>query len=634
MYRTVVPLFNRSVTPTTRDVYLKQFAEAGIKEILLAIFGYPDDPADDRLAVEAVRENIAFFREHGIEANVWLGYTIGHGVPLSFGGDFEPDASKYTPMVDLMGHRRELAFCPLDEHFRKRVSTHIANVATSGAGMVLLDDDFRMSQHGPEFCCTCERHMARIRELCGEDVKREDLKQLVFGQKANRYRHAWLTAQRESLELLAADIRRAVDQVAPTVRVGLCTAHALYGVDGTDPVVLAKLLAGNTKPFLRLHGAPYWSRQAHRPMPTVLEMARAFAYLCDRDGVEKISEGDTYPRPRHNFPSAPLELFDAVMRIDARHDGILKYMVDYNATAAYEPSYLKRHSKNQSLLDAVSEMFHGKHALGLNVSLHPNLLWDADLEMGVSAYYPYPAAGSMAAFSSIPTLYGEGGMCHAVFGEEARHVALDELQKGAVIDALAAQILKARGVDVGMVGEARFVKTKTEYLTDGDEYENAFVEPPEIRYAQLCTADNAKVVMKATIDHTKKPLAYTYENANGAKFLVYCFDAMGLPRQTGLFRNYLQQKTLKDAIEWISGKKLPAFIERCPDLYVMCKEGNGKMAVALFNLFADAVDEPVIKLDREYRSIRFLNCSGQLEGDTVVLDQPIHAYTLAAFEVW
>ena len=102
--------------------------------------------------------------------------------------------------------------------------------------------------------------MARIRELCGEDVKREDLKQLVFGQKANRYRHAWLTAQRESLELLAADIRRAVDRVAPTVRVGLCTAHALYGVDGTDPVVLAKLLAGNTKPFLRLHGAPYWSR--------------------------------------------------------------------------------------------------------------------------------------------------------------------------------------------------------------------------------------------------------------------------------------------------------------------------------------------------------------------------------------
>ena len=140
--------------------------------------------------------------------------------------------------------------------------------------------------------------------------------------------------------------------------------------------------------------------------------------------------------------------------------------------------------------------------------------------------------------------------------------------------------------------------------------------------------------MKATIDHRKKPLAYTYENADGAKFLVYYFDATALPRQTGLFRNYLQQRTLKDAVEWISGKRLPAFLERCPDLYVMCKEGNGRMAVALLNLFADSIDDAEIKLDREYGSIRFLNCSGRLQGDTVVLDQPVHAYTVAAFEVW
>ena len=634
MYRTIVPLFNRSVTPKTRDVYLKQFQAAGIKEILLALFGYPDDPADDHLVVEALRENIAFFQKHGIEAGVWIGSTIGHGVPLSVGCDFESDASKYTPMVDLAGNTRELAFCPLDEHFRQRIASHIASIATSGARMILLDDDFRMSQHGPEFCCTCERHMDRIRTLCGEDVRREDLKHLVFGQKANRYRHAWLTAQGESLELFASDIRKAVDRVNPDVRVGLCTAHALYGVDGTDPVRLARLLAGNTKPFLRLHGAPYWSRQAHRPMPTVLEMARAFAFLCDCDDVETVSEGDTYPRPRYNFPSAPLELFDAAMRIDGRHDGILKYMIDYNAPAEFEPSYVKRHIKNQPLLEAVSEMFDGKRALGLNVSLHRDLLADADLEIGSSAYYPYPAAGSMAAFSSIPTVYGEGGICCAVFGEEARHVSLDELGQGAVIDALAAQILQERGIDVGFEGRVSFVKTKTEYLTDATEHENAFIEPPDIRYAELCLNDDAKVVMKATINHVKKPLAYTYENADGAKFLVYCFDAMGLPRQTGLFRNYLQQETLKNAVEWISGKRLPAFVECCPDLYLMCKEGEGRMAVALINLFADAVDEPVIKLDREYRSIRFLNCSGQLEGDTVVLDQPIHAYTLAAFEVW
>ena len=30
----------------------------------------------------------------------------------------------------------------------------------------------------------------------------------------------------------------------------------------------------------------------------------------------------------------------------------------------------------------------------------------------------------------------------------------------------------------------------------------------------------------------------------------------------------------------------------------------------------------------------YVNRSGRLDGDTVFLDQPVHAYTVAAFEVW
>jgi hypothetical protein len=65
----------------------------------------------------------------------------------------------------------------------------------------------------------------------------------------------------------------------------------------------------------------------------------------------------------------------------------------------------------------------------------------------------------------------------------------------------------------------------------------------------------------------------------------------------------------------------------------MCKGGDGKTAVALFNVFADSVDDGVITLDKEYSSIRFINCSGRLEGDKVILDSSIPAYSFAAFEV-
>ena len=402
MYNVIVPLFNRSVTDRTRDIYLKQFKEAKIDQIFLCTFGYGTEPESDIVTANALRENIEFFKNEGIEAGVWIGYTIGHGGGLAFGADNVPDKSEYTKMVNLVGQERGNVCCPFDKKYRKRMGQYVSTIAASGTKLVLLDDDYRMSQHGHEFCCACDLHMARIRELCGEDISREELKELAFTKKSNKYRRAWLTAQKESLNLLASDIREAVDEVAPDVRVGFCTAHAVFGVDGTDPVELARLMAGNnTVPFIRLHAAPYWAQRSKRPMPTVIETARSFAYFCENSGAEIISEGDTYPRPRYNIPSSLLEMFDVAMRIDARHDGILKYMVDYNGSAEFEPSYLIRHARNIPLMEQISEIFDGKEMLGVNVSLRRDLFTDADFEMGVCGLYPYPCAGAMMSFNGV-----------------------------------------------------------------------------------------------------------------------------------------------------------------------------------------------------------------------------------------
>ena len=130
------------------------------------------------------------------------------------------------------------------------------------------------------------------------------------------------------------------------------------------------------------------------------------------------------------------------------------------------------------------------------------------------------------------------------------------------------------------------------------------------------------------------PFAYRYENQDGAKFLVLCFDGMGTPRTSGVWHGYMQQALLKDGLAWISGKPLPAYIGGCPNLYTMCKGNEHAMAVALFNFYPDSVDEPIIKLDRAYANIRFLGCEGRIDGDTVTLSSPIGAYTLVAFEAY
>ena len=64
----------------------------------------------------------------------------------------------------------------------------------------------------------------------------------------------------------------------------------------------------------------------------------------------------------------------------------------------------------------------------------------------------------------------------------------------------------------------------------------------------------------------------------------------------------------------------------------MVKEKDGARAVGLWNFFADLIIEPVIKLDREFSSIRFINCNGTLDKDTVTLST-LPAFGFAAFEV-
>ena len=386
-------------------------------------------------------------------------------------------------------------------------------------------------------------------------------------------------------------------------------------------------------PFIRTHGAPYWTRSGKRHLLSVFELARAFAFLCDSDGVEMISEGDTYPRPRYIVPSSYLEAFDAVMRVDGHHDGILKYMVDYSASPEFETSYLRYHTNNLPFMEQISKMFDSKDMLGVNVTCHRDLFDAADLEMGLAGYYPDALAGTAMAFGGVPTVYGEGGMCRAVFGEEARHISLSEIEKGGIIDAIAAQILSDRGVDVGLENCVEFVNSRVSYLTNEECNERAYVNLPLIRYADIKTSADVRTVCNACLGNEVKRLAYVYENPEGARFLVYCFDSMALPKDSGIYRGYLQQKIIREGVEWISGKKLPAFIEGCPDTYLMCKGKDGRMAVAIFNMYADTIEVPVIKLDSEYSSIRFLNCSGSLDRDRVILNTPIHAYTFVAFEV-
>lgn len=56
------------------------------------------------------------------------------------------------------------------------------------------------------------------------------------------------------------------------------------------------------------------------------------------------------------------------------------------------------------------------------------------------------------------------------------------------------------------------------------------------------------------------------------------------------------------------------------------------MSIAMFNIHLDDIYEAKVTLDKTYNKIKFINCEGTLESDTVTLSH-ISPYGLAAFEV-
>ena len=635
MYKITVPLALETVNDTTKQEFLQQLQEARADRITLTAAFVGASEEHTKSLCDKLARIIKYFEENGIEVGVWITHSIGMGLDLALPGLTGPNSREYPRLVDLAGVAYGGTRCPTDARFRADFSHFVAMIATTGTKFILLDDDFRFSLRGKELMCACDAHMARISELCGETLDRKTLKEKAFSGKPNKYRSAWLRAQGDSLRDFAKEIRAAVDEVDPSVCVALCASHSVDDIDGTSAAELTKILAGRCEPQMRIHGAPYWEIHWPKPLPAVFEFVRCFSRMAKAEGVNLLmAEGDCYPRPRFNTPSSHLELFDALNRADGASGGILKYMMDYNATPSYETGYVRRHIHNFSRMEELGEMFAGKRDCGVEVPLKPHLIENADLDVSVlSDQYPYPSAASLLAMASIPTSCDGEGICQAIFGENARDTDAQALKKGALIDGVAAVILMQKGVDVGLLGEYCFEEGRPSYGVSPDGKDRSWIISRSVRFLNAEIHPNAEVVMYADDGGRLRPLVYRYENKDGQRFLVYMTDPMAKLYNHEICKGYLMQKVLKEGVEWIAGERLPAVCLENPSLYLLCKRDGDKMAVGLFNCFDDSVLEPVVKLDGEYRQVRFVGCNGRLEGDTVYLDAPLPAFEFAAFEV-
>ena len=629
MYKISVPIMSATVNDTNREKYLQLCKEAGAERIFL-VSGSIMEPVPGSLS-----ENVGYFKSEGFEVGIWTD-TIGHGVVLDH-VEQALDTSAFLPIVDVTGEARPHTNCPLDRKFRRHIANHIAELAKTGADIVMLDDDFRMSQHGSHLCCACPAHIERIGEILGVDISREELLPYIFSGKQNKYRDAWLKAQNDGLVELAQEIRSAVDRESPNVNLCFCTALTPWNADGTDIARITRILSGKHPPLLRLTGAPYWAvKKFQYPLIAVFEIARMLASFVCNEEFELMSEGDVYPRPRYTCPASYLELYDAVTRIDGGYSGILKYMFDYVAGPDFETGYLHFHKENRPLREALATLFPNGANTGVRIVTYPHTVGQSDHDLApLRMISPRPMLGSC----SIPTIYRGKGVCNCVFGENARHIDLAELQNGTILDAVSACILSKRGVDVGLASFGGFGDKKISFLCTDDAQFKSFITDGAVKMLHATCKNGIEPLLFSAEPKGKQTVAYRYENDRGERFLVFLFEGGSIISTTsvclsGLVKNPVTQQVLLHTIPWVAQKPLPAYSEKNPELYLMCAEDRNSLSVAFFNCFADSLANPVITLGDQYDRIECIGCEAELEGNTVTIKSKVNAFAFAAFRVY
>ncbi len=630
MYKISVPIICQNIERQGREGILKKLKELDAERVFLAIETRTTDADRTRETMETLKRECEFFRSQGFEVGVWMWTFMVEG------------EHSFTPVYAVTEEDHPLSgiTCAMDPDFIEHSARYVADLAACGVDLIMFDDDFRYGCIGDhKVGCLCPFHVKRINEKVGEQLSRGELAHRILTGGKNIYRDAWIETNGEAFRAFAKRMRLAVDSVNPKVRMGACACLSSWDLDGVNAYELATLLAGNTKPFVRLIGAAYWAARNSwgTRLGDVIEQERMEEVWTRLGEVEIFGEGDCFPRPRTICPAAYLEGMDTALRADGRMDGLLKYAIDYTSSANYENGYVERHLRNKPIYEGIDRLFSGKDAVGVRVySEGPKVPYMELGETPADNTYLYHSFFSSAARSfaatSIPTTYTGQGVAGACFGESAWSLPEGAREKGLILDGVAAEILQKQGVDVGIRSFGQPVSVAQEIFTsDGERIECYRIKPMDHTFAR-----EIRVESYGMVGDKQVPMTYTYENAEGERFLVLNFDTrvLGANVHTPSTRHYARSRQYAEAVKWLSrGESLPAYAYGNPDLYLLTKKSeNGAMAVGLWNFCVDSVLEPKIVLDGAYSEITFLNCAGMLCGDTVTLSE-LPAYGFAAFEV-
>ncbi len=624
-FNLAAPISIVTVTEKNRRIYRDMLREAEVKRVWFcghSALIFECDEAGREAILAQLKDCIDYFSSEGFEVGAWT-RAFGFGTPsLPAEREFN-----WTRLKSVTGAQPAVdAYCPDDPGFREAFYRMIRDVASCEPSLIMLDDDLCLSVR-PGIGCFCDRHLARMSEKLGETVTLDGLAAKIFTGGANKYRTAWLEACGESLVEFCAGVRAAVDTVDETIRCGFASGFTSWDIEGVDAPTLTRVLAGGTKPFLRLTGAPYWCRKPHQRfvgqrMNAIIESCRE--QISWSGDLELFAENDGFPRPAHQVPARLMEDFSLGMAAIGADE--LKYFFDYFAAPDYETLYLRSHLRNQPKYRELRERLAGLEDVGVRLYRPMRRIENANLgeqfpgERTVMRSF-FSGAAAMLTQLSIPVCYEGESRVGAAFGDDAMYVG--KLPERLILDLPAAILMKKRGFDVGLES---FVSAKAPELeifnVDGETRRQQVIDawlqvgaatPNVIADAKL--SPNARVMSEFLREGVATPSSYRYES-DGCEYFVLLFDATLIGQSSSLEGSYYRQQQLFDFVG-----EYPR-VARQPELYSLCRaSADGSRQAAFFeNLGEDSLFDAKIELPKPCRAFELSGAKGRLTSDGLAVE--------------
>ncbi len=612
--------------------------ETGLDEVALSLTLHPEGfPALEkpRFAAEIFREYKKKLDRTGIKVGILMQSLLGHGWP---GG--QTCGESWQRAVNIHG-RQGMRMCLLDPGFQNYLTETIRLLAREKPCSMLVDDDMRQIDGGG-LECFCPLHTARFNRLSGQHFSSDELRECVRNATAgDPLLGCFERLRTDALFETATLIRRAINMENPAIPCGYCTPGMEFGIAGT----MAKLLAGETAPFLRVNNALYMEGDA-KNLPFIMAYTQMFRKTY-ADIPEVIDESDTYPQHRYSKSARSMHAHITAGILNGLN-GAKLWLTNLGwpdpetahpyerILAAHRNFYeeLERIMRGAKLKGPASLNRFGWHAWHPLSSEHMfcRRFWQREIlnHIGIPARCePEPDNG-------LFMLAGEDSIQFCSDGELRRL-----LTGPLLLDGTAAKAIAKRGFskEIGVNPEDQpfrcsFERNRKtgERMSMMNDFQSPFLVPNDPGTEVLTDFYLAKF-RESPEKELIAPGVTFFRNSLGGRIVVY---AVHLESMSSNWLSPGRKRLLMDVLDRLNGTPLPWVVLEEQNVYALnaALSGDNGELLALFNLNFDPIHPMHIRVVREPKRLRKLTPEGtwadvpfKIErGNVLVADLELNTY--------